>query len=291
MPQLIVNADDFGFSPGVNQGILHAHRNGIVTSTTVMVNLDYAESGLVTLLQEAPTIGIGLHINLTQGRPVSSPERVSSLVDSDGNFYPETKIVEVAAQFDGDHLYEEIAAQLERFIAISGREPTHLDSHYHIAFLHPLALEATLALAAEHGHLPLRETALNAPIEQMTKRLQWFIPGIPDIFVQQLIPMLQHIVETGPMPLMPAHFESGFNGPNTTLGDLLNILMTLDPQRPTEIMCHPGILNDPLNPKAALRQTELDSLTHPSVREVVSRYNIELTTFAAFHWQPNYKEE
>jgi predicted glycoside hydrolase/deacetylase ChbG (UPF0249 family) len=290
MPQLIVNADDFGFSPGVNQGILHAHKNGLVTSTTVMVNLPYAEVGVHQLLTEAPAIGMGVHINLTLGRPVSSPQRVASLVDESGYFYPETKIAEIATRFDGDELYEEIAAQIEHFIAITGRTPTHLDSHFHIAFLHPLALQATLALAAEYGHLPLRETVLNAPFEQLFKRLQWFIPTVSEPFAQQLIPIVQAITEEN-QPYMPAHFESGFNGPATTLGDLLNLLVALDPDRPTEVMCHPGILDDPLNPKAPLRQRELDALTHPAAREVVERYNIELISFAAFHRPLDHKED
>lgn len=286
MPQLIVNADDFGFSPGTNQGILQAHHAGIVTSTTVMTNMPYAESGMVELLEKAPLLGMGVHINLTAGRPVSPPSQVPSLVDADGNFYSETRLMEVVSQFDGDELYQEIAAQIERFIAISGRQPTHLDSHFHIAFMHPLALEATLALASEYNQLPLRETPLNVDPESMVKKLQWFIPSIPEEFVLQLLPLLQSIMEQG-KPYMPAHFESGFNGPNTTVADLLNILMTLDENRPTEIMCHPGLINDALNKNAPARQKEVDSLTHPSVQEVITRYNIELVTFATFHQPPN----
>ena len=285
MPQLIVNADDFGFSPGVNQGILKAHREGIVSSTTVMVNLDYAEEGVATLLEEAPDIGIGLHINLTFGKPVSPVENVKSLVDDDGHFYLETQLLDVAFSFDSDELYEEIAAQIERFIAIVGRYPTHLDSHYHVAFFHPLALEATVALAAEYNHLPMREIGLHLPAEAMITTMQRFIPELPEEPFLQLIPMLKGIVENSKGIHTPAHFETNFNGDKTTLGDLLNILVSLPEDRPTEIMCHPGLLNDPLNTKAESRQQELDALTHPSAREVIERYNIELINFSHLQYQ------
>jgi len=72
MKKLIVNADDFGRSPGINRGILDAHLNGIVTSTTVMINYPDAAPGLEQALLKAPDLGIGLHLNLTSGRPVSA---------------------------------------------------------------------------------------------------------------------------------------------------------------------------------------------------------------------------
>lgn len=279
MPQLIVNGDDLGFSPGTNKGILTAHLEGIVSSTTVMINLDYAESGLETMMEQAPTIGIGLHINLTHGKPVASPRKIPSLVEENGEFFSEARLAEAIFSFDEDELYEEIAAQIERFIAITGRRPTHLDSHYHIAFLHPLALRSTLALAAEYGNLPLRETAVNAPVEALVQGVKWFIPTAPDEMIRELIPQLKSIIEENGAN-MPARFETGFTGPNTTLGDLLNILVTLPEDRPTELLCHPGIKDDPLNSNAAARQKELDALIHPTAREVIERYNIELITYA-----------
>lgn len=283
MPQLIVNADDLGFSPGTNEGIISACKNGIVTSTTVMVNLDYAEDGLRQLKVDAPHIGIGLHINLTHGRPVSSPERIPSLVDDTGNFYAETQLLEVALNYDGDELYEEIAAQIERFIALTGNPPTHLDSHYHIAFLHPLALEATLSLATEYGGLPMRSSQLDDDPDNLVRDVQRYIPNFPADALLNLLPMLQAIHDTYPAAYMPAYFENGFNGANTTLGDLLNILTTLPEDRPTEIMCHPGILGDPLNTNAPARFKELETLIHPTAREVIGQLDIELIHYGNLH--------
>lgn len=280
MPQLIVNGDDLGFSPGVNQGILTAHQEGIVTSTTVMINLDYAAEGLALAQKEAPNLGIGLHINLTYGRPVSS--HVRTLVDENGYFYPETRLLDVALGFDEDELYEEIAAQIERFVALTGHPPTHLDSHYHVAFLHPLALKATLTLAEEYGGLPLRESNFTQSDEDLTANIQRFLPDLPADPLKALLPALKAVYAEMPPANMPTRFDTRFSGPNITLGDLLVCLMDLPEDRPTELLCHPGIMNDPLNTMAANRQRELDALTHPATREVIDRYHIELVNYTAF---------
>lgn len=279
MPQLIVNADDLGFSPGTNQGIVEACQKGIATSTTVMVNLDYAEVGLETLQNKLPHVGIGLHINLTHGKPVSSADRIPSLLDDSGHFYPETQLLEVALSFDGDEVYEEIAAQIERFVSLTGKNPTHLDSHYHIAFLHPLALEATLALSAEYGGLPMRGSQIEDDPDKIVQDVQRFMPHFPPDALINLLPMLKEIWKNHPTASTPAHFENGFNGANTTLGDLLNILTTLPEDRPTEIMCHPGILDDPLNTNSPARFKELETLTHPTAQEVIEQLNIQLIHF------------
>jgi predicted glycoside hydrolase/deacetylase ChbG (UPF0249 family) len=83
---LIVNADDLGIFPGVNRGILEAHLNGIITSTTAMINLPDAEEGIRMVQREAPRLGMGLHFNLSFGAPVTPPEQVPSLIKANGRF-------------------------------------------------------------------------------------------------------------------------------------------------------------------------------------------------------------
>lgn len=282
MPQLIVNADDFGFSPATNAGIIEGHRNGIVTSTTVMINLDHAASGLEALMEQAPDMGIGLHINLSQGRAVANSASLGSLVDDDGYFLPVEDWLARAMEFSVDDFYAEISAQIERFISLTGRKPSHLDAHYHLAFLHPFALEATLKLSQEHGNLPMREVmniALdNEALLDQTLRL---LPSVDRDWLAGLLSMLKQIlVESQPAPNMPAWLQTGFSGANLTLGDLLILLTTLDENRPTEIMCHPGQLDDPLNVNPRARAQELLLLTHSTTKEVIDRYNIELISFA-----------
>lgn len=105
--QLIINADDFGLTPGVTAGILYAHQHGILTSTTAMINTAFAKAGL----REAkcfPELGIGLHFVLDTGRPVSSSPR--SLVDQNGCFLKGTELMIAAEKQD---IKEELLAQLE----------------------------------------------------------------------------------------------------------------------------------------------------------------------------------
>src|ERR687896_2728566 len=81
--QLVVNADDFGISRGVNRGIVEAHRSGLVTSASLMANLPAAEDAL-TRAATCPDLGLGLHLTLSAGRPLSPPEQLPSLVDGTG---------------------------------------------------------------------------------------------------------------------------------------------------------------------------------------------------------------
>src|SRR5215831_16051926 len=94
--QLVINADDFGLSEGVNRGILAAHAAGSVTSTSLLVNLpafDHAVAGA----REAPRLGVGLHFNVTAGAPVLPAERVRSLCDPrTGDFHPLRRLVQRA---------------------------------------------------------------------------------------------------------------------------------------------------------------------------------------------------
>jgi chitin disaccharide deacetylase len=128
---LVVNADDFGASSGINRGILEAHRQGILTSTSLMVNMPAAAEAVV-LSREAPDLGVGLHVNFTN--------------ESEG------PVLDIA---DTDACRVELARQHDLFVASMGRLPSHLDSHHHVhrrSNLLPLFLD----LAAQYG-LPLRE--------------------------------------------------------------------------------------------------------------------------------------
>ncbi len=126
MKRLIVNADDFGHSEGVNRGIAEAHRDGIVTSTSLMVN-EAATARAVEIGESHPSLSIGLHVCITD-------ELARPLVDLTA----------------GRALRAALERQLERFRELMGREPDHLDSHHNVHLL-PEALPAFRAAAAERG--------------------------------------------------------------------------------------------------------------------------------------------
>lgn len=109
MIKLIVNADDFGFSAGVNYGIIHSHLNGIVNSTTVMMNMPGTEHALA-LAQQHPCLRIGLHLVLTCGKPLLSGMR--SLTDENGVFKSQSSLQDVSL----DELEQEWSEQINRFL-------------------------------------------------------------------------------------------------------------------------------------------------------------------------------
>lgn len=148
--KLIINADDFGLTPAVTQGIYDAMTRGVVTSTTMMVNAWAAEYA-GALVRETPELAVGLHINVSLGEPLTD---CPSLV-REGRFIKPAALGGDDA-YEEDELAREIAAQYERFVAMTGREPTHLDSHLYAHQKFPKVRRAVLALAEERG-LPVRD--------------------------------------------------------------------------------------------------------------------------------------
>ena len=147
MRRLIVNADDFGVTRGVSEGILTAHRHGIVTSTTALVTSRIEPEHVARARDSA--LGIGLHVNLTLGRPLTSG---ASLVDESGRFVRDAR--RAAARASARDADAEIAAQVERFTDLFKRPPTHLDTHHHVGMLSPVR-ECVLAAARRLG-VPVR---------------------------------------------------------------------------------------------------------------------------------------
>lgn len=148
--KLIVNADDFGYSPGQNFGIIKAHAEGIVTSATCLANAPYLFNAL-SLAKNYPNLGIGVHLVLDMGSPILPKKLVPSLVGPDGSFkkFPEDKPLELN-QYE---VYLEWCAQVEKVMA-AGISPTHLDGHHHL-HLHPDLFEVTISIAKKY-HLPIR---------------------------------------------------------------------------------------------------------------------------------------
>jgi hypothetical protein len=281
MKKLIVNADDFGRADGINRGIIDAHTKGIVTSTTVMVNYPTAAAGIEQALADAPDLGLGLHVTLTSGAPVSALAHVPSLVGDDGRFHHISVWAEHYDDFAAGDLQREIAAQVERFITLAGRPPDHLDSHHHAAYLHPAGLEALLEIARGYN-IPLRNGMLDRPTAAVTRWMDGLIPGLT---VQQATRIVEQVkaklAELPDPPFWPAHFEMSWYDKTATLADLLVILTNLPDDAITELMCHPGYIDPDFNSVyAAQREAEIAHLTHPATRECVQFEFIDLITFA-----------
>ncbi len=134
MRQIIINADDFGLSPEISRGILETHQAGIVQATSVLVNFPDCEKTF-TLLSES-NLDFGWHFNLTEGSPVSPPEKIKSLVQKDGNFYSLAQLIKrsLLKQIRPEDVKRELEAQwkiFENYRMI----PSHVDGHQHIHLL------------------------------------------------------------------------------------------------------------------------------------------------------------
>ncbi|HET8647582.1 MAG TPA: carbohydrate deacetylase [Vicinamibacteria bacterium] len=244
--RLIVNADDLGRTPGINQGIFEAHDKGVVTSATLMVNHPAARA-VPELSARHPGLGIGLHVALTGGVPASPREHVPSLVDGQGRL-PSAPDGLAGAQ--AEHVLAEARAQLRRFREIMGREPTHFDSHHH-SHRRPVVLEALLTLAWETG-LPVRNVS-----EEAGRTL-----------ARENVPTTDRFVD-------------GFYDQGATMENLLRILVEVPPGT-TELMCHPARVDDELRGSSSYadsRERELALLTDREVRQQVQALGIRLIHF------------
>jgi hypothetical protein len=245
--RLIVNADELGRSPGVNQGVEEAHRDGIVTSATLMVTGPAAgeAKALATL---CPRLSIGLHLQLTAGVPRLPPARLASLVGPQGRLPDD---LHGLADADPAEVLAEARAQLDGFRALMGRDPTHLDGHHHCHRV-PSVFAAVVALARETGR-PVR--AVDAGMTALLRR-----EGIATA----------------------DHLEENFFDDTATAETLVEILRLL-PEGTTELVCHPAVVDDELRSSsryAEPRARELQALTCARVRESVRETGVELVGFA-----------
>jgi predicted glycoside hydrolase/deacetylase ChbG (UPF0249 family) len=151
MKWLIVNADDFGLTAGVNRGIVDCHQRGIATSATLMAN-GAAFEGAVELGRRNPKLGVGCHLVLVGGNCVARRSEIPLLADADGKLPPDLPRL-VARLSRGKKIVPQITAefraQVEK-IRDAGIEPTHLDTHKH-THCHPRVMEALAQVAEEFG--------------------------------------------------------------------------------------------------------------------------------------------
>ncbi len=146
--KLIINGDDLGYTRANSEGIFQAYEEGILRSTTALVNTAYFEEYVRRAKTEHPGLGVGVHLVLTCGRPLTANRTLTD--PSTGLFWHgAARLFE--HEIDYDEVYAEWKAQIERFIAVSGQLPTHIDSHHTVIDQSPQSQQTALKLAAEYG--------------------------------------------------------------------------------------------------------------------------------------------
>jgi chitin disaccharide deacetylase len=262
---LITNADDFGFTRDVNDGIVDAHTRGILTATTLMANGE-AFAHAVELAKATPTLDIGCHLVLVGGESLARP----------GMRLPNSVAALMAAVTTGNvDPYAELRPQVERIIA-SGVNPSHLDTHKH-THLFPPVLNAVVRLSEEFD-------------------IRWVRKPFDALGLEVKAPVGVRVTSAG-IGLRRPSFEAtlrehGCRATDHFFGfqitgrygaaELARVIVQL-PEGTTEFMCHPGQLSDELRAAPTRlkesRQWELDALVAPEVREALQANKVHLTNY------------
>jgi predicted glycoside hydrolase/deacetylase ChbG (UPF0249 family) len=250
MKRLIVNADDYGRTAGINEGTVEAYVMGIVTSATVMILEDAAEEGLRLARAVAPDLALGLHFTVTGGGQSASPPGSLPRLAPAGRFV--RSVEDLPDRIPEQEVRQELEAQIALFEKRAGKPPTHLDSHHHSA-VHISVAPVFASVAKERG-LPVRASNGRALEQLRGKGLR-----VPDYFLES------------------------FFGSGATTENLRFILAHLR-EGVSELMCHPGYPDDTLvrnSTYAREREKEIVALCDPAIREALAAEDIKLINFTA----------
>lgn len=288
LKNLIVNADDLGWTEGINRGIADAHRRGLVTSTSLLANGRAFDSGL-TVHRNHPDLGVGVHLNLSDGPPTAPASSVPGLLNKTGNLEggPESLLLRIAARnLPLKEVEVEWDAQIAK-IKSAGISPTHLDGHKHVHML-PGLFQVALRLARKHGIGAIRisheesrlRSVLSSGGELNTSVL--LKQGIQARGLKILARDAREMAERAGISSTDYFCGIAQTGVLTRKG-VERLLETL-PDGTTELMCHPGYVDDDLRKTRTRlqgsRQTELEILTDTSVRKIVAMRGIRLINYA-----------
>lgn len=262
-----MNADDFGFTPDVNAGIVEAHRNGILTATTLMANGN-AFDDAVRLAHATPSLDIGCHLVLIGGASLLPPNRP----------FPASVPDLLAALALGRlRVYDELAAQLRRILD-AGLSPTHLDTHKH-THLAPPVLDAVARISEEFSIRWVRR-----PFDFPLTALRGGVP-LAKRLTSRALRLVRHrfhrVLERHHCRTTD-HFAGFQITGRFRAAELVQLLREL-PDGLTEFMCHPGYLGESLRRAPTRlkqsREEELAALTAPEVRRALQDLGITLTGY------------
>jgi hopanoid biosynthesis associated protein HpnK len=282
--QLILNADDFGLTRGVNEGIIRAHREGVLTSATLMA-CGPAFDLAVELAKLNPQLGIGCHLVLVGGRAIAPLDEIPSLASKDGRL-PESLggfVTRLSAgMIRPVEIERELRAQILK-IRAAGIEPTHLDTHKH-THAHPFVMRALSRVASELGIPRVRKPMENLRDSWESSRGERsaMLPELLSAAAARMVtPVFQSAARTYGLR-SPDHFL-GLARTGRLRPDALRRMISAVQEGNTEIMLHPGISDSELATVETRlswqRNTEMDALIDPAVKDAIEERGIRLITY------------
>jgi hopanoid biosynthesis associated protein HpnK len=277
---LVVNADDFGYSNQVNQAVIKAHNDGILTSTSLMVTGD-AFHEAVKLARKNPSLGVGLHLVIGKGKAALPHEVIPHLVNRDGEFPDDPLTVGLRYQFNRSarrELFLEIRAQLQRFRE-TGLAMSHVDGHLH-NHMHPYVLQCLVSLSQEFGihfiRLPNEELTLHWQTGSRTGPgtiLIWMVFKLLRVYAKKLLSnnkigycdRVYGLLQTGKM----------------SKAYLCKLLPKIRGEK-VEIYAHPSLpIDKDLQTKLEMDGLlEFKALTNKAVKKIMKKSNFTAVTFA-----------
>lgn len=243
--KLIINADDFGISRAINLGIIEGFKNGVITSTSLMCNMKEANHA-VNLAKENQDLGVGIHLVLTAGKPIS--KEIKTLIDEKGQFLKYDELIK-NENMDINEIEREFRCQLDKFFSF-GIKPTHIDTHHHIHSIDKV-FSIVYKLAKEY-ELPVRY------IESIGKE-KYKDVRTTSIFINNFYDYKMINSEN-----LKKICEDNLNAESV------------------EVMCHPGYIDFDIIKNSSYvnqRAVELNTLTQKDVIKFINDKNINLVTY------------
>ncbi len=285
---LIVNADEFGLTEGVNEAIIDCHRNGILTSTTIMTNA-WAFEDAVSQARESRGLGVGIHVNFTFGRPEAGNHKVSSLVDGDGLFLPRPLLLKrwLGGNLRPGDVETEMRAQIQKALD-AGINPTHLDSHQNSMMI-PCVFKVFLKVATEMK-LPIRLPYEPPNFDGFSSVLQ----GYPTwrhakkrVTAALCSGYRRSLCRTGVRTVDRIYsLASCFMPPDFSVAERYDVLITSIGPGVSELFAHPGRADVRLEDflggsisRARQREEEHAALTRDRLKEAVRSCGIRLINY------------
>ncbi len=285
LKQLIVNADDFGLSKGVNKSIVLCHEKGILSSASLMANMTGAEDAC-NLAKKFPTLGVGVHLTLTHGKPLSSLEKIPDLIDKDGFFLPPGILnrklwrgIDIFAQ-----VRTEYTAQIRRALDL-GIQPSHLDSHHGI-HKRPVSRKAILTVADEFSIRRIRNqygpffnsecATFSEKCTRIARNARRILPTLYDSWTKFL--SKQKSIR---MPDRKISIHRLITGLTDSKKRLLICLAVL-PDGISEVIFHPGFADPDSGDSKTIEQQRINDhmlLIDKNVIDAITKHRIRLITY------------
>jgi predicted glycoside hydrolase/deacetylase ChbG (UPF0249 family) len=273
-PRLIINADDFGLTPGINRAIIELHQAGVVTSATLMAT-GPAFDDAVALALANPTLGVGCHLVLVDGMPLCHAESIPTLLGGDGKTFRPSALdfgqAALRGTIDGEDLARETLAQIQR-LQRAGIDVTHIDSHKH-THLYPSIAGTVLHIANRCGvesiRNPIEPHWSSSMAPTMARRL-----GLRAL--ELFAPSFRELTREASMRGLIADGTLGIACTGTLdpplLRRMLDCLIAEHPDSTYEMLCHPGY-NDADLDRQTTRLRESREIEYATLIEVIPEYS------------------